>query len=45
MKKLANTVGGSFFKISLASENALNPFDIPIVPKGEEPGMFLNPTS
>ncbi len=37
-EKLANTVGGSFFKISLASENALNPFDIPIVPKGEEPG-------
>lgn len=37
-EKLANTVGGSFFKISLTSENTVNPFDIPIIPKGEEPG-------
>ncbi|KKR89265.1 MAG: Type IV secretory pathway VirB4 component-like protein [Candidatus Wolfebacteria bacterium GW2011_GWA2_42_10] len=36
-EKLANTVGGSFFKISLSSENQINPFDIPIIPKGEEP--------
>lgn len=36
-EKLARSVGGSFFKISLTSENSLNPFDIPIVPKGEDP--------
>ncbi|MBI4993843.1 ATP-binding protein [Candidatus Wolfebacteria bacterium] len=35
---LANTVGGSVFKISLTSDNAINPFEIPIIPKGEEPG-------
>ncbi len=37
-QKLAESVGGSFFKISLTSENQINPFDIPIVPKGEDPG-------
>jgi type IV secretory pathway VirB4 component len=36
-ERLANTVAGSFFKISLTSENTINPFEIPIVPKGEEP--------
>src|SRR3990167_3816089 len=36
-EKLARSVGGSFFKISLTSENSLNPFDIPIIPKGEDP--------
>jgi type IV secretory pathway VirB4 component len=36
-QKLAESVGGSFFKISLTSENQINPFDIPIVPKGEDP--------
>jgi len=36
-QKLAKSVGGSFFKISLTSENQINPFDIPIVPKGEDP--------
>ena len=34
---LANAVGGSFFKISLTSPNHVNPFDIPIIPEGEEP--------
>ncbi len=36
-QKLAESVGGSFFKISLTSENQINPFDIPVVPKGEDP--------
>jgi len=36
-EKLAESVGGSFFKISLTSENQINPFDIPITPKGEDP--------
>lgn len=35
-QKLAESVGGSFFKISLTSENQINPFDIPMVPKGED---------
>jgi len=34
---LADAVGGSVFKISLTSEKHLNPFDIPIIPEGEEP--------
>jgi type IV secretory pathway VirB4 component len=37
-EKLAESVGGSFFKISLSSENQINPFDIPIIPEGEDPG-------
>jgi len=37
-ERLANTVAGSFFKISLTSESTINPFEIPIIPKGEEPG-------
>lgn len=36
-QKLAESVGGSFFKISLTSESQINPFDIPIVPRGEDP--------
>lgn len=36
-QKLAESVGGSFFKISLTSENRINPFDIPIIPKGDSP--------
>lgn len=36
-ERLANTVGGSFFKISLTSENTVNPFEIPVIPKGEDP--------
>ncbi len=40
-ESLAKTVGGSFFKISLASDNHINPFDIPIVPEGENPADVL----
>ncbi|MEE8131705.1 MAG: ATP-binding protein [Candidatus Paceibacterota bacterium] len=36
-RKLAESVGGSFFKISLTSKNQINPFDIPIIPEGEDP--------
>ncbi|OGG40927.1 conjugal transfer protein TraC [Candidatus Jorgensenbacteria bacterium GWA1_49_17] len=36
-QNLANAVGGSFFKISLTSPSHINPFDIPIIPEGEEP--------
>ncbi len=39
--QLANTVGGSFFKISLTSENHINPFDIPTVPKDENAADVL----
>lgn len=36
-QNLANAVGGSYFKISLTSPNHVNPFDIPLIPEGEEP--------
>ncbi|MBI1838827.1 MAG: DUF87 domain-containing protein [Candidatus Colwellbacteria bacterium] len=38
---LAESVGGSIFKISLDSSNHVNPFDIPIIPNDEEPGEVL----
>ncbi|MDO8585215.1 MAG: ATP-binding protein [bacterium] len=40
-ENLSKTVGGSFFKISLASEHHINPFDIPIIPEGEDPSDVL----
>ena len=36
-KRLADSVGGSFFKISLSSEHQINPFDIPVIPEDEDP--------
>ncbi|MCX6702479.1 MAG: ATP-binding protein [Candidatus Wolfebacteria bacterium] len=36
-EKLAESVGGSYFKISLSSKNQINPFDIPIIPEDEDP--------
>lgn len=36
-KNLADAIGGSYFKISLTSPNHINPFDIPVIPEGEEP--------
>jgi len=39
--RLAEEVGGSVFKISLDSENHINPFEIPIIPEGETPGEIL----
>ncbi len=38
---LAEAVNGSVFKISLDSQNHVNPFDIPIIPEDEEPGEVL----
>ncbi len=40
-ENLAAAVGGSFFRISLASEHHINPFDIPVVPEGEDPNDVL----
>lgn len=40
-ENLAMAVGGSYFKISLASETHINPFEIPIVPEGEDPSDVL----
>ena len=40
-ERLAEAVGGSFFKISLTSGNHINPFDIPIIPEGEDPADVL----
>lgn len=36
-KNLANSVGGSYFKISLTSSSHINPLDIPIIPEDEDP--------
>lgn len=38
---LAESVGGTVLKISLDSENHINPFDIPVIPEGESPGDVL----
>lgn len=40
-EKLAEAVGGSFFKISLTSGHHINPFDVPIIPQGEDPADVL----
>lgn len=40
-KNLSDAVGGSFFKISLTSNDNINPFDIPIIPPDESPGEVL----
>lgn len=40
-ENLAASVGGSFLKISLASETRINPFDIPVVPLDEDPADVL----
>jgi conjugal transfer ATP-binding protein TraC len=39
--KLAEAFGGSFFNISLTSQEHINPFDIPVVPEGETPSDVL----
>ncbi|MCX6758981.1 MAG: DUF87 domain-containing protein [Candidatus Nealsonbacteria bacterium] len=40
-KTLSDAVGGSFFNISLASPNHINPFDLPIPREDEEPEDVL----
>ena len=36
-KNLSDAIGGSYFKISLTSQNHINPLDIPIIPEDEDP--------
>ena len=38
---LAETIGGAFLKISLTSENHLNPFDLPLPREDENPADIL----
>ncbi|MFH1226112.1 MAG: DUF87 domain-containing protein [bacterium] len=38
---LAETVGGSYIKVSLSSPSHINPFDLPIPRKDEHPGDIL----
>lgn len=40
-RRLAETFGGSYFNISLTSSEHINPFDIPIIPEGENPSDVL----
>lgn len=40
-QKLAEAFGGSFFNISLTSKEHVNPFDIPVIPEGENPADVL----
>ncbi len=40
-ERLAEAFGGSFFNISLTSDNHINPFDIPLVPENESPADVL----
>jgi len=40
-KRLSDTLGGSYFNISLSSHEHINPFDIPVVPEGESPSDVL----
>jgi len=40
-EKLARAVGGSYFNISLSSNEHINPFDIPIAAKDENPDEAL----
>jgi type IV secretory pathway VirB4 component len=40
-QRLADAFGGSFFNISLTSKEQINPFDIPVIPEGEQPEEVL----
>ncbi|MDD5430993.1 MAG: ATP-binding protein [Candidatus Pacebacteria bacterium] len=40
-ENMASAVGGSYFRISLTSEHHINPFEIPIIPQGEDPNDVL----
>jgi len=39
--RLAEALGGSIFNISLSSDEHINPFDIPVIPEGEDPSDVL----
>lgn len=38
---MANATGGRYFNISLSSEHHINPFDLPVIQDGENPGDIL----
>ena len=38
---LASSVGGSYFRISLASQHHINPLELPIIPRDEDPSDVL----
>jgi len=40
-ERLTRALGGSFFNISIASEQHINPFDLPAVPPNEDPEDVL----
>jgi len=40
-ENLASAIGGSYFRISLASDHHINPFEIPIIPSDEDPADTL----
>ncbi|MGC8775763.1 MAG: VirB4-like conjugal transfer ATPase, CD1110 family [Minisyncoccia bacterium] len=40
-EKLAKAFGGSFFNISIASDQNINPFDLPLIPPNEDPEDVL----
>jgi type IV secretory pathway VirB4 component len=40
-QRLAEAFGGSFFNISLTSKEHVNPFDVPVIPEGENPADVL----
>lgn len=40
-ERLATAVSGSYFKISLSSDHHINPFEIPVIPKDEDPAEVL----
>ncbi|MEK7554405.1 MAG: ATP-binding protein [Patescibacteria group bacterium] len=40
-ERLAEAVGGSFFRISLTSGHHINPFAVPVIPQGEDPADVL----
>lgn len=40
-QRLAEAFGGSYFNISLSSQEHINPFDIPVIPENELPGDVL----
>lgn len=40
-EKVARSFGGSFFNISIASDQNINPFDLPLIPPDEDPEDVL----
>ncbi|HEY4500063.1 MAG TPA: DUF87 domain-containing protein [Candidatus Paceibacterota bacterium] len=40
-ENMAKAVGGSYFRISLASDHHINPFELPIVASGDDPSDSL----